>query len=312
MALACGNTVVLKSLEMCPATHRLIGLCFVDAGLPAGAVNVISNAPEDAAAIVKALIEAPAAKHVNFTGSTKVGRIIGRLAGEALKPSILALGGKSPLAIRVANDTEYGLSSAVFSRNILRAMAVANRIESGNCPINGPTVADEAQMPFGGVKASGFVRFGGKAAIAAFSELRWIAIEDPNQHYPFVQPASGAGGGSANLPPRESYRHGLCPRVDKATIQVISVTYGGGIRGLLTLCTNWSGRPRAIACSHRRASNMPVSAPSSPMMGRTCRPWIKPLPAGRFADRFRQYTMLGIAAQAGLIGQCATLIGGNG
>lgn len=134
MALACGNTVVLKSLEMCPATHRLIGLCFVDAGLPAGAVNVISNAPEDAAAIVKALIEAPAAKHVNFTGSTKVGRIIGRLAGEALKPSILALGGKSPLAIRVANDTEYGLSSAVFSRNIQRAIAVANRIESGNCP----------------------------------------------------------------------------------------------------------------------------------------------------------------------------------
>jgi acyl-CoA reductase-like NAD-dependent aldehyde dehydrogenase len=88
-------------------------------------------------------------------------------------------------AIRVANDTEYGLSAAVFSRDIQRAMAVANRIESGICHINGPTVSDEPQMPFGGVKASGHGRFGGKAAIAEFTDLRWITIEDPNQHYPF-------------------------------------------------------------------------------------------------------------------------------
>ena len=56
--------------------------------------------------------------------------------------------------MRVANDTEYGLSSAVFSRDIQRAMAVAARIETGICHINGPTVNDEAQMPFGGVKDS--------------------------------------------------------------------------------------------------------------------------------------------------------------
>jgi acyl-CoA reductase-like NAD-dependent aldehyde dehydrogenase len=321
MALACGNTVVLKSSEMCPATHRLIGQCFVEAGLANGVVNVISNAPEDAAVIVEALIKAPAVRHVNFTGSTKVGRVIGRLAGEALKPVLLELGGKAPLvvledadidgavnaaifgcfmnqgqicmsteriivveaiadefaakfaaraaslpagnprghvvlgglclpgagekmdaliadakakggkvlaggsrdgavvaatvidhvtpdmrlyseesfgpvkpiirvaseeeAVRVANDSEYGLSAAVFSRDIQRAIAVANRIESGICHINGPTVSDEAQMPFGGVKASGHGRFGGKAAIAEFSDLRWITIEDPNQHYPF-------------------------------------------------------------------------------------------------------------------------------
>ena len=55
-------------------------------------------------------------------------------------------------AIRIANDTEYGLSAAVFSRDIRRALAVAARIESGICHINGPTVGDEAQMPFGGVK----------------------------------------------------------------------------------------------------------------------------------------------------------------
>ena len=87
-------------------------------------------------------------------------------------------------AVRVANDTEYGLSAAVFGRDIMRAMAVAKRIESGICHINGPTVADEAQMPFGGVKASGYGRFGGKAVIDEFTELRWITIEGP-QHYPF-------------------------------------------------------------------------------------------------------------------------------
>ena len=57
-------------------------------------------------------------------------------------------------AIRVANDTEYGLSAAVFTRDIARGLRVAQRIESGICHINGPTVHDEAQMPFGGTKAS--------------------------------------------------------------------------------------------------------------------------------------------------------------
>jgi acyl-CoA reductase-like NAD-dependent aldehyde dehydrogenase len=88
-------------------------------------------------------------------------------------------------AVRVANDTEYGLSSAVFSRDIRRAFAVAARIQAGICHINGPTVGDEAQMPFGGVKGSGYGRFGGKASIAEFTDLRWLTIEDPNQHYPF-------------------------------------------------------------------------------------------------------------------------------
>jgi acyl-CoA reductase-like NAD-dependent aldehyde dehydrogenase len=320
MALACGNTVVLKASEMCPATHRLIGECFAEAGLPEGAFNVVTNAPEDAAYVVEALIAHPAVKHVNFTGSSAVGRIIGRLAGEHLKPSLLELGGKAPLivlddadldgavnaaifgafmnqgqicmsteriivdekvadafveklaarasalpagdprgdvalgalvseaaaekmdaliadatekgaklvaggsregtivaatlldgvsegmriyaeesfgpvksiirvkgdeeALKVANDTEYGLSSAIFSADVSRAMALANRLETGICHINGPTVGDEPQMPFGGVKASGYGRFGGRAAIAEFTDLRWITVEDPKQHYP--------------------------------------------------------------------------------------------------------------------------------
>jgi acyl-CoA reductase-like NAD-dependent aldehyde dehydrogenase len=87
-------------------------------------------------------------------------------------------------AVRIANDTEYGLSAAVFSRDLTRAMAVAKRLQTGICHINGPTVADEPQMPFGGTKASGYGRFGGRQVIDEFTETRWITIEG-EQHYPF-------------------------------------------------------------------------------------------------------------------------------
>ncbi len=320
--LACGNTVVLKASELCPATHRLIGSVMEEAGMGEGVVNVITNAPEDAPAVVEALIAHDAVRRVNFTGSTRVGRIIGETAARHFKPALLELGGKAPLlvlhdadldaavnaaafgsymnqgqicmsterliveescadefvsklaakaaslpagdprsgnvvlgslvspeaaarmrsliddavskgakiaaggqidgtimqatvidhvtpemklyfeesfgplvvvirvkdeeeAIRVANSSEYGLSSAVFSRDIARALKVAKRIESGICHINGPTVHDEAQMPFGGVKASGYGRFGSKAAINEFTELRWITVQTGPRHYPF-------------------------------------------------------------------------------------------------------------------------------
>ncbi|WP_458757831.1 aldehyde dehydrogenase [Afipia sp. TerB] len=319
--LACGNTVVMKTSEICPRTHRLIVETLNEAGLPKGVLNAISNAPDAASEIVETLIALPAVRRVNFTGSTRVGRIIAELAGRHLKPALMELGGKAPFvvlddadieaavaaaafgaymnqgqicmsterivvddrvadqfvaaltakakslragdptagntplgsvvdptaasriaqlvkdavdkgavlaagggvkgtiveatvldrvspsmriyaeesfgpvvtvvrvgsvdeAVRVANDTEYGLSAAVFGRDVNRAMAVARRIESGICHVNGPTVHDEAQMPFGGVKASGYGRFGGKAGIAEFTELRWITIQDGPIHYP--------------------------------------------------------------------------------------------------------------------------------
>jgi acyl-CoA reductase-like NAD-dependent aldehyde dehydrogenase len=87
-------------------------------------------------------------------------------------------------AVRVANDTDYGLSAAVFSRDVPRAMGVAERIESGICHVNGATVHDEPQMPFGGVKASGWGRFGGEAALDEFTELRWMTVQHGSRHYP--------------------------------------------------------------------------------------------------------------------------------
>jgi benzaldehyde dehydrogenase (NAD) len=322
LPLACGNTVVLKASELCPATHALIAQALRNAGLPKGVVNFITNAPEDAGRIVRALIAEPAVRRVNFTGSTRVGKIIAATCAEYLKPVVLELGGKAPFlvlhdadidaavqaaafgafansgqicmsteriivdtkiadvfvdklaakarslplgdprrgavvlgsvvdmstvarcnamiddalakgatlacggkatntlmpatlldhvtpdmliyseesfgpvkpivrvdgddaAVACANDNEYGLSSAVFSRDIARAMQIAKRIEAGICHINGPTVHDEAQMPFGGVKGSGFGRFGGQAGVAEFTDLRWLTIQTTPRHYPF-------------------------------------------------------------------------------------------------------------------------------
>jgi len=321
MPLACGNTVILKASEICPATHQLIGQTLRDAGIPAGVVNIVTNAPQDAARIVDTLISHPAIRRINFTGSTRVGRIIAETAARYLKPVLLELGGKAPMvilddadideavkaaafgafanmgqicmsteriiidesiantfvekfaakarslpygnprehvilgalvnkeavtrnkellddavakgarvvtggeidgavinatvvdrvtpamriyteesfgpvkpiirvkgveeAIKVANDTEYGLSSSVFGKDIARALNVARRIQSGICHINAPTVHDEGQMPFGGTKASGYGRFGGKAAIDEFTELRWITIQTGPHPYPF-------------------------------------------------------------------------------------------------------------------------------
>jgi acyl-CoA reductase-like NAD-dependent aldehyde dehydrogenase len=66
-------------------------------------------------------------------------------------------------AVRVANDTEYGLAAAVFGGDVDAAMEVARRIESGICHVNSSTVHDEPQMPFGGVKSSGWGRFAASA-----------------------------------------------------------------------------------------------------------------------------------------------------
>lgn len=321
--LACGNTVVFKGSENCPRTHGLIVESFVDAGFPPGVVNYITNAPADAGEVVEAIVAHPAVRRVNFTGSTKVGRIIAGTCAKYLKPVLLELGGKAPLivlddadlddavngaafgafansgqicmsteriivdqkvadefvrkfadkakslplgdprqpepvvlgsvigmgtvehcnaliddalakgaklvcggkadstlmpatvldhvtpemriyreetfapvkcvvrvrdtaeAIACANDNEFGLSAAVYGRDVARAFNVARKIDSGICHVNAPTVHDEAQMPFGGVKGSGYGRFGGKAGIAEFTDLRWVTVQTTPRQYPF-------------------------------------------------------------------------------------------------------------------------------
>lgn len=84
----------------------------------------------------------------------------------------------------VANDSDYGLSAAVFTRDTACGLRVARPIRSGMCQVNGPTVHDEAQMPFGGADGSGYGRFGGKAGIDQFTELRWITVETLPGHFP--------------------------------------------------------------------------------------------------------------------------------
>lgn len=321
MPLAYGNTVVLKASEQAPRTQAAIVAALHDAGIPAGAINLITNAPEDAADIVATLIAQPAVTRVNFTGSTRVGRIVAEHAARHLTRVLLELGGKAPMlvladadldtavdaacfgafmnqgqicmsteriivdqsiaaefsarlaaraaalvvgdprnpatqigplvnaaaarhvgaliedaiaggaerlaggpaeglyvpptvlrgvtpamrvyaeesfgpiasiievdgveeAVTVANDTEYGLSAAVFSRDAATALHIAQRIRSGICHINGATVHDEPQMPFGGVGASGWGRFGSRAALEEFTELRWITVQSGARHYP--------------------------------------------------------------------------------------------------------------------------------
>jgi benzaldehyde dehydrogenase (NAD) len=87
-------------------------------------------------------------------------------------------------AIAVANDTEYGLAAAVFGKDVNRAMGVASKIESGICHINGSTVHDEPSAPFGGVKHSGWGRFGAGQVLHEFTDLRWITISEQERQYP--------------------------------------------------------------------------------------------------------------------------------
>jgi len=319
--LAYGNTVILKASEECPATHLTIASIFEEAGFPKGVVNVITNAPPDAAEVVDELIANPKTRRISFTGSTKIGKLIAESAGRHLKRVVLELGGKAPMivladadldaavdaanfgafmnqgqicmsteriivekpvaeefarklaakggslkvgdplspdsqlgcminagaikrvqemvddavakgakiltggkangpcypptvvygvtpamrmygeesfgpakpiviaedaadALRIANDTEYGLSSSVFTKDINRALRIAEKLEFGNCHINGATVADEPQMPFGGMKDSGYGKFGGHAGLQEFTELRWVTIRRTPLHYP--------------------------------------------------------------------------------------------------------------------------------
>src|SRR5476649_2903145 len=114
LPLACGNTVVLKGSELCPATHGLIIDALQAAGLPAGVVNFVTKAPADAGPIVEAMIAHPKVRRVNFTGSTRVGKVIAASCAKYLKPAVLELGGKAPLLVLDDADLDAAVDAAVF------------------------------------------------------------------------------------------------------------------------------------------------------------------------------------------------------
>ena len=93
--MAGGNTVILKGSELCPRTFWAIGSVLKEAGLPDGVLSVIYHRPSDAAAVANTIIEHPAVRKVNFTGSTLTGSIIASKAGKELKPVLMELGGKA-------------------------------------------------------------------------------------------------------------------------------------------------------------------------------------------------------------------------
>lgn len=89
-------------------------------------------------------------------------------------------------AIAINNDTEYGLSAGVFTRDEARALSIAKRLETGMCHVNCSSVNDEPHVPFGGSKASGLGRHGGRWSIETFTETRWITLDRGGRPYPPV------------------------------------------------------------------------------------------------------------------------------
>ena len=112
--LAYGNTMVLKASEQCPRTHAAIVDALTGAGVPAGAINLVTNEPQDAAAVVEELIAHPAVRRISFTGSTRVGRTIAQTAARHLKRVLLELGGKAPLVVLADADLERAVAAASF------------------------------------------------------------------------------------------------------------------------------------------------------------------------------------------------------
>jgi acyl-CoA reductase-like NAD-dependent aldehyde dehydrogenase len=88
-------------------------------------------------------------------------------------------------AIARANATAYGLSAGIITSDPDRGFALARELDAGIVHVNDQTVGDEPQMPFGGVKDSGFGRFGGQAVVDEFTELRWVTVQSGTHPYPF-------------------------------------------------------------------------------------------------------------------------------
>lgn len=113
--LAVGNAVVLKPTEEAPLSAGLfLADLMLEAGLPPGLLNVVTNARSDAAEVANALIDDPRVRRVNFTGSTAVGRAVGVRAAQNLKPALLELGGKNSIVVLDDADLDYAVDAVAF------------------------------------------------------------------------------------------------------------------------------------------------------------------------------------------------------
>ncbi|MFJ6140809.1 aldehyde dehydrogenase family protein [Kitasatospora sp. NPDC092286] len=88
-------------------------------------------------------------------------------------------------AVRLANDTPFGLSGAVHTADVERGVRVAKRIETGMIHVNDGTIADEAVVPFGGEKNSGVGRLNGESTVDAFTTVKWISVQHGRSRFPF-------------------------------------------------------------------------------------------------------------------------------
>ena len=98
-AIATGNTTILKSSEMTPRCYWALGKILFEAGVPEGVINILHSPPKDNPRLITTMIQHPAIKKVNFTGSANVGRSIAAECGRNLKPCLLELGGKNSAII---------------------------------------------------------------------------------------------------------------------------------------------------------------------------------------------------------------------
>jgi aldehyde dehydrogenase (NAD+) len=87
-------------------------------------------------------------------------------------------------AIALANNSEYGLSAGIITRDEEKGLSIARRLQTGMAHVNCSSVNDEPHVPFGGVKNSGIGRHGGKASVDAFTESRWLTLERGGRQYP--------------------------------------------------------------------------------------------------------------------------------
>ncbi|RYF36610.1 MAG: aldehyde dehydrogenase family protein, partial [Cytophagaceae bacterium] len=112
-AIATGNTAILKSSEVTPRCYWAVIKAFHEAGLPAGVLNLLSCPPSKAEEVVNTMIEHPAVKHINFTGSASVGRRVARTCGQNLKPCLMELGGKNSAIVLDDADLQKAVDACV-------------------------------------------------------------------------------------------------------------------------------------------------------------------------------------------------------